>query len=54
VEDAVAALDADRGRALLDEWRRRGVRVLTTDAVLAELPPGGVGDAPRSDRAPAP
>jgi nicotinamidase/pyrazinamidase len=39
VEDAVAALDPERGTALLDNWRSRGVRVLTTDQVLLEITP---------------
>ena len=47
VEDAVAALDPDRGAELLDEWRQRGVRVLSTDQVLLEIVagtgPGGAG-----------
>ena len=37
VEDAVGALDAERGAELLDDWRRRGVRVLSTDQVLLEI-----------------
>jgi hypothetical protein len=37
VEDAVAALDPVRGGELLDDWRRRGVRVLSTDQVLLEI-----------------
>jgi len=37
VEDAVAALDPVRGSELLDDWRRRGVRVLSTDQVLLEV-----------------
>ncbi|HYH47983.1 MAG TPA: isochorismatase family cysteine hydrolase [Acidimicrobiia bacterium] len=37
VEDAVAALDPAKGAALLEEWRRRGVRVASTDEVLKEL-----------------
>jgi nicotinamidase/pyrazinamidase len=37
VEDAVAALDPVKGAALIEEWRQRGVRVATTDAVLAEI-----------------
>jgi len=53
VEDAVAALDPARGAQLLADWRRRGVRVLSTDQVLLEIgskgagvtgvPPGGAG-----------
>jgi nicotinamidase/pyrazinamidase len=37
VEDAVAPLDPTRGKELLDDWRRRGVRVLSTDQVLLEI-----------------
>jgi nicotinamidase/pyrazinamidase len=37
VTDAVAALDADAGVALIEEWRRRGVRIATTDEVIKEL-----------------
>jgi nicotinamidase/pyrazinamidase len=37
VEDAVAAIDKARGDELLADWRSRGVRVATTDEVLAEL-----------------
>lgn len=37
VEDAVAALDPARGTELLEDWRRRGVRVLSTDQVLLEI-----------------
>jgi nicotinamidase/pyrazinamidase len=37
VEDAVAALDPSRGKELLEDWRRRGVRVLSTDQVLLEI-----------------
>ena len=40
VEDAVAALDPTRGAELLDEWRQRGVRIASTDEVLAELSAG--------------
>jgi hypothetical protein len=49
VEDAVAALDPARGAELLDDWRKRGVRVVSTDQILAEIPggrgapPGGTG-----------
>jgi nicotinamidase/pyrazinamidase len=46
VEDAVAALDPVRGASLLDDWRRRGVRVISTDQVLMEIP-GGSGVWPR-------
>jgi len=37
VEDAVAALDPARGAELLDDWRRRGVRVVSTDQILLEI-----------------
>lgn len=37
VEDAVAALDPARGAELLEEWKRRGVRVASTDEVVAGL-----------------
>jgi nicotinamidase-related amidase len=37
VEDAVAALDPAEGAALVDEWRKRGVRLATTDQMVAEL-----------------
>ena len=37
VEDAVAALDPARGVELLENWRQRGVRVLSTDQVLLEV-----------------
>ncbi len=37
VEDAVAALDPAAGTALIEDWRRRGVRIATTDEVLKEL-----------------
>jgi nicotinamidase/pyrazinamidase len=40
VEDAVAALDPARGAELLGDWRRRGVRVLSTDQVLLEIGSG--------------
>ena len=46
VEDAVAALDPDRGAELLDNWRQRGVRVLSTDQLLLELGPGRSGASP--------
>ena len=50
VEDAVAALDPARGTELLDDWRRRGVRVLSTDQVLLEIGTrtgaGGSGASP--------
>lgn len=35
VTDAMQALDATRGKALIEEWRARGVRTLTTAEVLA-------------------
>jgi nicotinamidase/pyrazinamidase len=34
VRDATAAIDAERGAALLDEWRRQGVTVVDTDDVV--------------------
>lgn len=37
VEDAVAALDPVNGAALVEDWRRRGVRIATTDEVLKEI-----------------
>jgi nicotinamidase-related amidase len=37
VEDAVAALDPVKGAALVEEWRRRGVRIATTDEVLKDI-----------------
>src|SRR5919109_1397938 len=37
VSDAVAAVVPGTGRQLLADWRRRGVRVLSTDEVMAEL-----------------
>lgn len=37
VEDAVAALDPVKGAALVEEWRRRGVRIASTDEVLKEI-----------------
>ncbi len=40
VEDAVAALDPARGAELLDAWRRRGVRVVSTDQILLEVSRG--------------
>jgi nicotinamidase/pyrazinamidase len=48
VEDAVAALDPVRGKELLLEWRRRGVRLASTDEVLEEIGPGGRGVSPGS------
>jgi nicotinamidase/pyrazinamidase len=39
VEDAARPIDAGRGRELLEEWRRQGVRVIRTGDVLAgDLP----------------
>jgi nicotinamidase/pyrazinamidase len=35
VEDAAKAIDARRGALLLAEWKRRGVSVVTTEAVIA-------------------
>ena len=37
VTDATAALDPDRGRRLLEEWSGKGVRLATTDEVLADV-----------------
>jgi nicotinamidase/pyrazinamidase len=37
VADAVAAVVPGRGKQLLEEWRRRGVRLLSTEEVIAEL-----------------
>jgi nicotinamidase/pyrazinamidase len=37
VGDAVAAVVPGTGRQLMADWRRRGVRVLSTDEVVAEL-----------------
>lgn len=34
VQDAVAALDAERGRALLGEWSARGISVTTAERLL--------------------
>ena len=42
VEDAVAALDPGRGAELLDDWRKRGVRVATTEEVLRHLGESGL------------
>ena len=44
VTDAVAAIDPLRGEELLGQWAGRGVRVATTDDVLAEV--GSAGSAP--------
>ncbi len=41
VEDAVAALDPAKGAELLEQWRRRGVRIATTDEVLLDLGDAG-------------
>jgi nicotinamidase/pyrazinamidase len=35
VEDAVAAIDPDRGVELLEDWRRQGVHVMSTSEVLS-------------------
>ena len=35
VRDAVAALDAGHGRALLSEWATRGIQVMTCEQLLA-------------------
>ncbi|HZQ80105.1 MAG TPA: isochorismatase family cysteine hydrolase [Acidimicrobiia bacterium] len=37
VEDAVAALDPVAGAGLVDQWRKQGVRVATTEQVLREM-----------------
>jgi len=47
VEDAVAALDPAAGAALVDQWRKRGVRAATTDEVLADLAASGPGESGR-------
>jgi nicotinamidase/pyrazinamidase len=52
VEDAVAAIDRARGGELLADWGRRGVRVITTDQVLAEVGGWGRGPQPHSDEPP--
>jgi nicotinamidase/pyrazinamidase len=43
VEDAVAALDPERGAELLADWRRRGVQVVPTSEVLAACGLGAPG-----------
>jgi nicotinamidase/pyrazinamidase len=59
VEDAVAAIDKARGDELLADWAQRGVRLTTTDEVLAEVadgpdtadaPAGGWGRGPQPHR----
>ncbi|MGH9034632.1 MAG: cysteine hydrolase family protein [Acidimicrobiia bacterium] len=45
VEDAVAAIDKERGDDLLADWSQCGVRLTTTDEVLAGL--GGAGRPPQ-------
>ncbi len=51
VEDAVAAIDKARGEELLSGWAGQGVRVATTDEVLAELrSAGGWGRGPQPHR----
>jgi nicotinamidase/pyrazinamidase len=47
VEDAVAALDPASGAELVEQWRRRGVRVATTDEVLRDLAEPGPGESAR-------
>jgi nicotinamidase/pyrazinamidase len=42
VEDAVAALDPARGAELLEDWKRRGVRVSSTDEVLRSVEGSGL------------
>jgi nicotinamidase/pyrazinamidase len=37
VSDAVAALDPAAGVQLIEDWRRRGVRIATTDEVVKEM-----------------
>lgn len=37
VEDAARAISAERGAALLDEWRSRGVAILRTSDVLRDV-----------------
>lgn len=37
VTDATKALDPERGEALLAAWRQRGIELVTTDRVLAEV-----------------
>jgi len=37
VEDAVAALDPATGAGLVDQWRKQGVRVATTEQVLRDM-----------------
>lgn len=36
VQDATSPIRKERGRELLQDWRRRGVRTITTDAVVHE------------------
>jgi nicotinamidase-related amidase len=36
VEDAAKPIDAERGAELLEEWKRRGVRVVSTADVLED------------------
>ena len=38
--DATKPIDKDKGASLLQEWGRRGVRQLTTEALLTELDRG--------------
>jgi len=37
VTDATRAIDPDKGRELLEEWRQRGVEMATTEEVLEEV-----------------
>jgi len=37
VTDATRALDPEKGRALLADWEARGIELVTTDEVLAQL-----------------
>lgn len=37
VTDATRAIDPDKGRELLEEWRRRGVERVTTEEMLEEV-----------------
>ena len=37
VTDATRALDAEKGEALLADWRRRGIDLVTADEALAEV-----------------
>jgi nicotinamidase/pyrazinamidase len=37
VTDATRALDVEKGRALLDDWKARGIELATSDEVVARL-----------------